>query len=171
MNSMSSTKQKGQWGTIMDNQNQLNVYYGTATTPTFTAYQFYQTGNFNAIYLEELEGWDEDETFTLETEQKLIGNGSYIITSTVGERVIQITLNTMFSTERELRVFRSAIVAQMLALGDTKLERVFNETGETTPRKETVSGKITRISAWEQMEDIASIRITVTCVEPDIVVS
>lgn len=147
-------------------KNKLEMYYSGQLEPSWTAYQYFVPGEPEAFYLEELTGWDEDETIAVRSEQKLIGSGEYLISFSRGARNIQVTISTKFIDQGSLRTFQGLLRTQMLSLSKVTLERVFQE-DEGPETVEQIDGFITSLSKWDQREKEASIRFTVWCPEPD----
>lgn len=146
----------------------LDVTYKEEEQVTWSAYQqVNDISNDQEIYLVMIEGWDEETNIVYNSEPKAVGKGSYLISTSENERVLEVEINTNFATELELRQFRRNLLSQSLQVRELMLTRVYVE-GEIE-WTETITGYITSISGWDQNEQVTTLRFTVTCYNPEII--
>lgn len=138
----------------------LTIKNGSTTVLTATTNP---QAEYNAIVITEEEGWDQFSNFTVETEPKLIGAGSYIVAERVGEREIGFTFNLLNNVRNTYNSLES------LALSFTSLTfqmQYFNDGSSSAVDTKTLTGKLTSIDIPEGFKDWGSVQITAICPNP-----
>jgi hypothetical protein len=111
--------------------------------------------------LQPIVGWDAINV-TYETAPKLIGEGSYEIASSVGERQLEITINYVGNYWVPFRAL------QALALAKTELTftKVITEYAGAEVTTQTLKGKISNLDFPRSYEGWADIKFSVLCKDP-----
>lgn len=149
-------------------KKRITFHYNNSSSPTWTAYQTVRNKvQSNTDYLlTEMSGWDEEVSVNIETADKLIGQGSYVISQTLSERELSFTVNKTFDTELDCRGFRQQLANLLYGFGKIRIQRHFEE-GSTT-RVESLEGYVTSINNFEQIGLNLTLTFTVLCPDPEI---
>lgn len=131
-------------------------------TNLFNGFEYY-TGIDNAEYITELEGWDDFAAIEINTEPKLIGQGSYIISERIGERDLSIEIS--LANETDIKTYLNKVKSVMFAFSILELTRTYVLNGVEN-RKEQLKGKISTVT-WARTETTATITIGVKCYNPE----
>lgn len=110
--------------------------------------------------LTNLEGWDTYANIEIKTEPKMIGAGSYVISTHVGEREITFTAAVESTNPKAIRNTFAAKLGNTV----TMTRRYFTDGVETY--KEIMTGYVTSVTGWDRINDHANLAVTVKCVNP-----
>lgn len=138
----------------------LTIKNGLTTVLTATTNP---QAEYNAIAIIDEQGWDGFSNFTVETEPKLVGAGSYVVAERIGEREISFTFNLLNNVRNTYNTFET------LALNFTNLTfqmQYFNDGTSTVVDTKTLNGKLTSIDIPEGFKDWGNIQITAICPNP-----
>lgn len=119
---------------------------------------------------EKVDNWDNSTNKTLTTAPKGIGHGTYLISTTVEDREVALTLQ-LRGDDAYLRQQLRAIKSSMLADNLVNLTRTYLDavTG-TAIQTETLSGYI-KGQTWDRNANDAVTVLTIKCLNPDIQVT
>jgi hypothetical protein len=105
--------------------------------------------------------WDLT-TITIETAPKLIGEGSYEISTSVPERVLEITLNSIGNWTLTQRALTTLAIAKT----ELTFTKVKTETADNKTETQVLKGKITSIAPDQAFDNWADIKLTILCKDP-----
>lgn len=113
-----------------------------------------------------LEGWDDNSNFTIETAEKLVGHGSYLISHRVGERSLTITLNALDNHYTLRRSFESIAYSNTPTLLTLELSYYSNDTTTTASRTETLQGYISSLPPFDSTQKWGNVILSILCLNP-----
>lgn len=105
----------------------------------------------------------EEVNATIETEPKLIGNGSYIVSERIDERDLNFTINVISN----VRSVMNSLKSQQFNFSELTFQmQYFNNNSSSPFETVTLKGKITKLAAPRGYNDWGDIEISALCVEP-----
>lgn len=138
------------------------TFKASTTGYSLTGYEYIQYST-SAVYLTDLEGWDEYVGMDIQTAPALERAGSYILSVHASEREVVASWNFQNSTASimdALNAFQVGCLNQSVYT----LERTYVENGSTV-RRETLQGLVSSIE-WERKVSNATLTVRFKCVDP-----
>ena len=136
----------------------------TSSATTFTAWN---NSNPDLIMIGNIDGWDERANKEVQTEQKLIGSGSYVISRQFTEKTTKIEINTL-SSSRNLYESIETLYRNSTAIS---LTRSFYNDVDIIVRTRVVNGEIVAINDYTEVGKWGTIGFTVLLTNPSEVIS
>jgi len=159
----------------------FKIWLNSSTYPGSAAdLEAYRQPNSSAtLFLSEMSGWYDETNLSLQTQPKLLGNGSYITGVQNDNKTIRLTLTSHHTNELALRnyveVLRQHILSQLTSIKTSVLEIQFFTAPTYTPvvRKETINAHMVSISDLTEYTDGEDLVFTIefVAVNPTIVVT
>lgn len=161
----------------------LKIWLLSSTYPAsaadFEAYRQYHTPT--SLYLTELEGWYEEINLSLQTQPKLLGNGSYITGVQNDNKTITLTFTSSHTNELALRayvdVLRTHILSQLTSIKTSVVEIQFYHPPHLSDphlaRKETINCHLISVSDVTEYQEGTDLVFTLefVAVDPTITVT
>ena len=144
--------------------SEYRIHYNSAATASWTAYQIQQV-NKNAIYFTNVSGW-ESRSKEVEFENKMIGDGAYLVGMHNPPRTISLEFNTDFANTQALINFRKSLEDQVISFNTVDIYKV--TTLDSGTQNEKLTGYFTILSDWMQMDLNVSFRVEIICLEPNV---
>lgn len=130
----------------------------------FTAYEHYKSDAVN--FLTSMSGWDDTSNVEIETEPKLTGAGSYIISQRVAEREIEIEFSHLPTGSGDPKVLANTLRGLMMNFTPLDINRTYREGPSTIKRREVITGaKIIGVKV-ERVDQHTTITISLLTANP-----
>lgn len=144
--------------------NEIDINLGQSSTAIITAYDINSLSDQGRFFIQTVEGL-ENTQMVIETENKIVGAGSYLISTHYPEKNISITLNKTFDNFEEITEFRSSIIQELSQFRDSDI--TFRRIDKEDTKEETYTGILKALNEWERYGLNVSFRLEFLVLNPE----